>query len=212
MRASGRCAFRACSGGGPFVYIVTSVRNRGVALNRLLRTLAADIAASDNATHPLGACVCLAVADFDDPPRLSVPVAEALTDWPHDAVVLSVPGSFGRTAGFQACLDSDAVVTTPRNDSVAFFVDADMVVFPGMLRALLTYTEHGQAFAPVVWSTSGHVDNEYTGWWRDKGCGMLSVYLSDLDRIAGKVLPLADRTLWGMEDVGTSTVCCLHAL
>jgi hypothetical protein len=79
----GACAFDGCPASQPRVYYMTSHRNRGDSLNRLLRSIVVDVRSPNN-TVP-GQCVCLAVADFDDV-VIGVPVSVALLDWPYVCV------------------------------------------------------------------------------------------------------------------------------
>jgi hypothetical protein len=66
------------------------------------------------------------------------------------------------------------IVSTPRNQSIAFFVDADMVGFPGLLASVLSNTAPQRPFAPVVWSTRRNASDAYAGYWRLQGTGMIS--------------------------------------
>jgi hypothetical protein len=76
----GACRFQSCPAGQPHVYYMTSHRNRGDSLNRLLRSVVADVQSEVNVVP--GGCVCLAVADFNDV-VIGVPVTVAVEDWPY---------------------------------------------------------------------------------------------------------------------------------
>ena len=85
-------------------------------------------------------CVCLAVADYIDK-QYGVTIAAALEDWPFSKVLMPLTGKFLRAGGFQALLDG-GVVSTPPSQSLIFFVDADMVAFPGLLRQVCDVVVH----------------------------------------------------------------------
>jgi hypothetical protein len=138
VRIDGGCKFEGCPAGKPFVYYLTSYRNRGASLNRWLRSAAVDIK-SDVNTFP-AQCVCHGVADYNDVTS-GVPLEAALEDWPYDRAVIHLHGAFSRAGGFQRCLDH--IVTTPRNQSLVFFVDADMVAYPGLLNRIVENTVEG---------------------------------------------------------------------
>jgi hypothetical protein len=44
--------------------------------------------------------------------------------------------------GFQRCLDY--LVVTPPEQSIAFFVDSDMIGFPGLLNSVVENTKRGE--------------------------------------------------------------------
>ena len=47
----------------------------------------------------------------------------------------------------------DVGVVTPPEHSIVFFMDADMVAYPGLMQRVLSHVEEGRvAFAPVSWS------------------------------------------------------------
>jgi hypothetical protein len=81
--------------------------------------------------------VCVAIADYDDVVS-GVPVEQALSDWPYSKAVLRLHGQFSRAGGFQRCLDH--LVVTPRENSIAFLVDADMVAYPGLTNRIINNT------------------------------------------------------------------------
>ena len=61
-------------------------------------------------------------------------------------------------------------------------------------------------YLPIVWSTEvnakGDPRDPYKGRWRVNGSGMVSFFLSDLDRAPMKgALPMADRVMYGKEDI-----------
>ncbi len=88
--------------------------------------------------------MCVAIADYDDVVS-GVPVEQALSDWPYSKAVLRLHGQFSRAGGFQRCLDH--LVVTPREKSIAFLVDADMVVYPGFVNRIVQYTKRGKVWA-----------------------------------------------------------------
>jgi hypothetical protein len=138
VRIDGGCKFEGCPAGKPFVYYLTSYRNRGASFNRWIRSVVVDIK-SDVNTFP-AQCVCHGVADYNDVTS-GVPLEAALEDWPYDRAVIRLHGAFSRAGGFQRCLDH--IVTTPRNQSLVFFVDADMITYPGLLNRIVTNTVEG---------------------------------------------------------------------
>ena len=83
----GRCAFRNCPDTSPFVYFVTSHRNRGDSLHRLLASVLDDVFSGVN-KHP-AQCLCFAAADYDDV-VVGAPIAAAMKDWPLDKVCACV--------------------------------------------------------------------------------------------------------------------------
>jgi hypothetical protein len=74
-----------------------------------------------------------------------VTVDEALQDWPLDKAVVRLEGVFSRAGGFQRIMDH--LVKTPREESILFFVDADMVAYPGLLNRVLRNTIRGHVRA-----------------------------------------------------------------
>ena len=48
-----------------------------------------------------------------------------------------VSGKFSRAGGFQILLDH--AIVTPAHQSIMYFMDADMVVYPGFMQRTLTY-------------------------------------------------------------------------
>ncbi len=98
VRVSGTCSFDGCPAGHPFVYFMTSYRNRGASFNRWVRSVLSDVQ-SDVNTHPVQ-CVCMAVADYNDV-LSGVPLEAALSDWPYSKAVISLHGAFSRAGGFQ---------------------------------------------------------------------------------------------------------------
>jgi hypothetical protein len=61
-------------------------------------------------------------------------------------------------------------------------------------------------YFPIVWSTEAHAKGDpndpYKGRWRVNGSGMVSFFLTDLDRAPMKgALPMADRVMYGKEDI-----------
>jgi len=138
VRVAGGCAFDGCPVGHPFIYYMTSYRNRGVSYNRWVRSVVADVQSPVNKVP--AQCLCLAVADFNDVVS-GVPIGLALEDWPYDKAVISLHGPFKRAGGFQRCIDH--LVTTPKEKSLMFFVDADMIAYPGLLNRIVQYTVQG---------------------------------------------------------------------
>ena len=138
VRITGGCVFKGCPAGKPFVYYVTSYRNRGASYNRWVRSVVADVTSPVN-QFPV-ACLCMAVADFNDVVS-GPPIDAALEDWPYDKAVVSLHGLFSRAGGHQRVIDH--VVTTPRDKSLVFFVDADMIAYPGLLNRIVGHTEKG---------------------------------------------------------------------
>ena len=109
VRTRGRCEFKACPSDKPFVYYLTSYRNRGAPFNRWLRSVLGDVQ-SDVNTFPVQ-CLCIGVADYNDVVT-GVPLDVALEDWPYDKAVISLHGNFSRAGGFQRAIDH--LVTTPK--------------------------------------------------------------------------------------------------
>ena len=101
------CKFEHCPPGDPYVYMMTSYRNRGASYNRWIRTLVGDVLSSRMPISP--ACVCSTVADYND--RLYGPTIEAaLDDWPFDSHVVKVRDGFAphkterkTTSAFVSC-------------------------------------------------------------------------------------------------------------
>jgi hypothetical protein len=83
----------------------------------------------------------MVAADFDDVVA-GTTVWEALEPWHYSKAVVSAKGRFKRAGGFQFVLDS--LVTTPANDSILFFVDTDMVTYPGFLNKVVKHTVEGK--------------------------------------------------------------------
>ena len=195
VRTLGGCSFHGCPAGHPFVYYLTSHRNRAASYNRLLRSLAMDLASSVNRHPPQ--CVCAAAGDYNDV-VVGPTVWEAMEDWPYNKAVIQLKGPFSRAGGFQRCMDH--LVTTPRNESLVFLLDADLVAFPGLLNRIINYTRVDRwAFAPAVWSTSNTPNDSYAGYWRSGGTGMMAFFVSELDKFGG-TLPLVSKVSWGGED------------
>ncbi len=138
VRVTGGCVFDGCPAGHPFVYYMTSYRNRGASYNRWVRSVLEDVRSPVNKVP--AQCLCLAVADFNDVVS-GVPIGLALEDWPYAKAVISLHGPFSRAGGFQRCIDH--LVTTPKDQSLMFFVDADMIAYPGLLNRILQYTVQG---------------------------------------------------------------------
>lgn len=126
----GVCKFEGCPQQGPFVYYVTSNRNRGRSYNRWLRSAVLD---AQQAKTVSPQCLCAVVGDFvEDHPMPYVPIAQAMEDWPYDKQVVELRGSFRRAGGLDAAMHV-AVNNTPFDRSIVFFVDTDMIAFPGLL-------------------------------------------------------------------------------
>lgn len=141
--------------------------------------------------------MCVTVADYNDTPY-GPSVDMALADWPLNAHVVPVKGNFSRAGGLQKLLDN--VVTTPPEQSLMFFMDADMIVYPGLVERVVSNSKaDGTMFCPIVWSTTGDPEDQYAGKWRSGGTGMIAFYLSDFKR-AGGLMPMADKTTYGKED------------
>ena len=143
----GRCHFTGCPASQPFLYFVTSYRNRADAYDRFVRTLADDMESSKNNVDPR--CICLAVADYDDV-VVGPPIGVAMREWPHSKAVVRLTGAFSRAGGLQHAID--ALVTTPRDKSIAFLVDCDMVIYPGFTNTLAANTILGRVSAPTLLS------------------------------------------------------------
>ncbi len=148
VHIDGGCVFKGCPRGHPYVYYMTSYRNRGASYNRWVRSVLADVQSPVNKV-PVQ-CLCMAVADYNDVVS-GAPIEAALGDWPHDKAVISLKGPFSRAGGFQRCIDH--LVTTPKNESLMFFVDADMIAYPGLLNRILQYTAAGVVRAGCSHST-----------------------------------------------------------
>lgn len=192
--AQSTCSFTGCAQ-PPFVYTLTSHRNRADALERMLRTLLGDLQSPDSTVDPR--CVCVTIADYDDV-VVGPPVAAALASWPHSYAVRSVKGPFSRAGGLQVLVSS--VVVTPANASLLFVLDADMVAYPGLMRDILAHTTLGAtAYAPICWSiVNSTVERE--GSWRSGGTGMMALYYHDLLLLTNGTLPLANKQSHGRED------------
>lgn len=191
-----RCRFDGCplTNDTVYLYTMTAHRNRADALERMVRTLAVDAQSGVAAIDPR--CVCVTVADYDDK-VVGPPVSAALESWPFSHCVVPVRGHFSRAGGLQALLQH--VISTPPERSVAYFLDADMVAYPGMLSCVLSNVQRGQsAFAPVSWSTVNKTTTE--GAWRITGTGMLAFFVSDMLLISNGSLPMADKLSYGKED------------
>ena len=139
VRVTGGCQFKGCPSTQPFVYYTTSYRNRGASFNRWIRSVLSDVQ-SDVNTFPVQ-CLCIAVADYNDVVS-GAPLSAALEDWPYDKAVISLHGNFSRAGGFQRAIDH--LVTTPKTKSMVFFVDADMIAYPGLLNRIVKYTVQGE--------------------------------------------------------------------
>lgn len=113
---------------------LAAYRNRAAGYNRWLRTLAADVTSDLSPVNRH--CVCSVVADYNDAP-FGPSVHEALQDWPFARQVISVSGSFSRAGGMQIAMD--VAITTPPKASLVYFMDADMVAYPGFLQRSLTH-------------------------------------------------------------------------
>ena len=136
------------------------------------------------------------VADYDD--VVVGPTAEyALDAWNSSChhVRVRSPASGGFDAAFARQVTVDAAVYTPRDKSIVFWLDTDMVVLPGLIRNILRYIWQGRtSFAPAVVSVPGQFKNPKQIYHpQDKHClnirtggfGMIGVYVSDLDKIKG---------------------------
>jgi hypothetical protein len=82
VRIVGGCAFKGCPRGHPFLYLLTSHRNRGASLNRWVRSVARDLESPVN-THPkvrrhrcvnVTSNVVVSVSLLASPPRSSLPL------------------------------------------------------------------------------------------------------------------------------------------
>ena len=109
----------------------------------------ADIVSDVSPVNPH--CVCSIVADYNDSP-FGPSVEEALADWPFDKGIIKVSGPFSRAGGFQVILDK-GVWTEPRQ-SLVYFMDADMIAYPGFMQRTMTYgTWMPAANAPLALSS-----------------------------------------------------------
>ena len=113
-------------------------------------------------------------------------------------VRVRAPPDGGFDAAFARQVTVDAAVYTPRNQSIVFWLDTDMVVLPGLIRNILRYVWEGHtSFAPIVLSipaTMYHYRSPKNRLAlfsnaclkvRGGGYGMVGVYVSDLDRVGG---------------------------
>jgi hypothetical protein len=104
---------------------------------------------------------------------------------------------FSRAGGIMAGV---AAIQTPPGNSLAFIVDADMVVRPGFFYSMLKYPVPGlTVYYPVCWhmcfgkglSTLPKSPKQIAsrtgnaGFWRNQGYGMVSIYVADLNRVGG---------------------------
>ena len=64
VRVTGGCVFDGCPVGHPFVYVLTSHRNRGASYNRWVRSVLEDVRSPVNKVP--SQCLCMAVADYND--------------------------------------------------------------------------------------------------------------------------------------------------
>ena len=95
-------------------------------------------------------CVCSVVVDYNDVPS-GPSVMQALADWPFAFQVITVAGAFSRAGGMQ--IGMDVAVTTPPRASLVYFMDADMVAYPGFLQRSLT---HGARMMGAAAVSSSH--------------------------------------------------------
>ena len=136
------------------------------------------------------------VADYDD--VVVGPTAEyALDAWNSSChhIRVRAPDGGGFDAAFARQVAVDAAVFTPRDQSIVFWLDTDMVVLPGLIRNILRYVWEGHtSFAPVVMDMPGTFpasktvfipEPKHCGHFRPGGYGMIGVYVSDLDKIEG---------------------------
>ena len=116
---------------------------------------------------------------------------------------MNLKDPFSRTGGFQVLLDE--AIVTPASNSLFFLVDADMVAYPGFMHQLTNYTRVKElAFAPVVWSqdrpekemSPSQPDtgvDDWKGYWRMRGTGMIAFYVSDFLEVVGPRFPMVGR-------------------
>jgi hypothetical protein len=109
-----------------------------------------------------------------------------------------------------------ASIKTWPHESLAFLVDADMLVTVGFFEEIVEYAVPGkQVFFPVVWSGCYGADartfptnrswpsgRESLGWWRTTGTGMVVTYMKDMYRCGGYGQDFVNRGEYGTEDWG----------
>ena len=139
--------------------------------------------------------------------------AYALDAWNSSChhIRVRAPYGGGFDAGFARQVIVDAAVFTPRNQSIVFWLDSDMLVLPGLIRNILRYTWEGHtSFAPIVVSMPESIHFRWPQFrrrtlfdlkcldLRTGGYGMVGVYVSDLDRVGGvpSTLSALGMALW----------------
>jgi hypothetical protein len=199
IRPNGTCSFSSCpvTPDAVYLYTMTSHRNRGASLQRMIKSLLADVSSAGSRIDP--GCVCVGIADYGDDPW-GPPAKLALESWPFDYHLLHMRGPFSRAGGLQALMNT--MIRTPHERSIVYFLDADMVAYPGMVsECVLSNLIVGEnAYAPICWSTTGKGD-EYQGAWRSTGAGMIAFYMSDFMLITNGSLPDANKLSYGQEDI-----------
>ena len=177
-------------------------------------------------------CVCLhSVANYDDV-VVGPTVDYALDAWNSSChhVRVRAPAAGGFDAGFARQVTVDAAVYTPRDKSIVFWLDTDILVLPGLIRNILRFVWEGHtSFAPVVVSMPElihyrHYEDRQESLLAKKcrklrsgGYGMVGVYVSDLDRVGGVpstllargvVAPVSLRCDGAVWDVGLGVLGC----
>lgn len=132
--------------------------------------------------------------------------------WPqHRLAVVPVFDSFARALA----LEIGAAQVKDGEEDLLFFVDVDMVFNRATLERIRVNTIRGrQAYFPIVFSEfepatvyrdqglsvapNHFLINQDTGYWRQYGFGIVSLYKSDLRRVGGFDTSIRG---WGKEDV-----------
>lgn len=128
----------------------------------------------------------------------------------HNVDALKLSGNFSRAIACQEGANSYS------NDSLLTFIDVDISFTPDFLYRVRMNTVKGkQVYFPIVFSQYENVPEEYssevlrnyssptiikkeTGYWRQYGYGMASVYKQDLEAVKGFNTEIVG---WGLEDV-----------